>query len=263
MKSITIKSIDGIHLDAAIHPAKCTRSLGTVIQAHGITVDMDEGGMFVRLAESLASSGFDVLRFSFRGHGKSGGTQRGMTIAGEMLDLEAVVEYATKSFPAPLSIVSASFGAVSTCLLLDYLRDKLRGLVLWNPVLDLRKTFVHPTLPWGRQNFGKDSFQQLETRGYLLLDGTFETGRVLYEEMKRYNPYECFISSPVSSIIIHGDKDTYVPYDVSRVACQRHVNCNLFTIEGSDHGFDSKKREDTAIAITVEWLESIYPGVKS
>jgi alpha-beta hydrolase superfamily lysophospholipase len=34
---------------------------------------MDEGGMFVRLADRLAETGFSVLRFSFRGHGKSGG----------------------------------------------------------------------------------------------------------------------------------------------------------------------------------------------
>jgi alpha/beta superfamily hydrolase len=52
---------------------------------------MDEGGMFVRLADRLAAKGFDLLRFSFRGHGHSGGTQIGLTIAGEMLDLQAAL----------------------------------------------------------------------------------------------------------------------------------------------------------------------------
>jgi len=260
MRAAVIESIDGIHLDAIIHPTKTRISLGTVIQAHGITADMDEGGMFVRLAENLARSGFNVIRFSFRGHGKSGGTQRGVTIAGEMLDLESVFEYAMANLESPFSIVAASFGAVSACLLLNYMSEKLKALVLWNPVLDLHKTFVHPTLPWGRRNFGRESIQQLKSQGYLLLDGVFEIGRVLYEEMKLYNPYEYFINSTTPSIIIHGDMDSYVPYDVSRVASQRHPRCKLFTIEGSDHGFDSREKEDKAIEITTEWLTKICSG---
>ena len=35
--------------------------------------------------KKCADNGFDVVRFSFRGHGKSGGTQKEVTIAGEML----------------------------------------------------------------------------------------------------------------------------------------------------------------------------------
>ena len=93
------------------------------------------------------------------------------------------------------------------------------------------------------------------------MDGIFEIGRVLYEEMKLYNPYEYFLNSSIPSIIIHGDMDSYVPYDVSCVACQKHVNCRLFTIEGSDHGFDSRDKEDRAIEITLKWLESSYSGV--
>ena len=94
--------------------------------------------MFVRLADRLASEGFAVLRFSFRGHGHSGGTQRGVTIAGEMLDLQAATELALRGYGPPLRIVAASFGAVSTLLSLPYLRERLAALVLWNPVLDLR-----------------------------------------------------------------------------------------------------------------------------
>src|SRR5438067_5563309 len=114
MQQVELTSIDGTRLDAAWHPARAQGQRGVVVQAHGITADMTEGGIFVRLADRLAEADFHVLRFSFRGHGSSGGTQRGMTIAGEMLDLQAGIDYMADRFPGPLFIVAASFGAVST-----------------------------------------------------------------------------------------------------------------------------------------------------
>jgi len=258
MKPIKIRSTDGIELDAAIHATKRDKPLGCVIQVHGITADMDEGGMFVRLAERLTNNGFSVLRFTYRGHGKSGGTQKGVTIAGEMLDLQAAFDFAMETFDQPLAIIAASFGAVSTCLLLPYIEGRIRGLALWNPVLDLKRTFINPELPWGKQNFNNENTSQLISRGVLLLDGTFEIGRVLWEEMKLYNPYHYFVKSSIPAMIVHGDKDSYVPYSVSCAASQKRLQCELFTIEGSDHGFDGKEKEDQAIDITVNWLAKLF-----
>ncbi|MEV6325990.1 hypothetical protein AB0M45_33215 [Nocardia sp. NPDC051787] len=52
-----------------------------MLLVHGITVDMDEGaGIFVHLAERLTAAGFDVMRFTFRSHRNSGGTQQGVRI---------------------------------------------------------------------------------------------------------------------------------------------------------------------------------------
>ncbi|MGH3449436.1 MAG: alpha/beta hydrolase [Haloechinothrix sp.] len=146
MKPVDLVSVDGLRLDAALHPATSS-TVGVVIQAHGVTVDKDEGGMFVRLAESLAATGFTVVRFSFRGHGASQGTQEGVTIAGEMLDLQAAVELVRREHIEPVSIVAASFGAVPLTLSLAFIHD-LRSIVLWNPVLDLHRTFLEPELPW-------------------------------------------------------------------------------------------------------------------
>lgn len=257
MQSTKISSIDGIDLDVVTHSSLHTHPIGGIVQAHGITADMDEGGMFVRLADRLAETGFDVLRFTYRGHGRSGGTQRGVTIAGEMLDLQAALDFAPSKLAKPLAIVAASFGAVSTCLLLPYIKE-LHGLVLWNPVLDLKRTFVEPELPWGRCNFNEASIKHLNLHGYLLLDNSFEIGHVLYEEMKHYNPYRCFVESSIPSLIIHGNRDTYVPYDVSSAACHEQKNCRLYTIEGSDHGFDSREKEDKAITITIDWLCKLF-----
>jgi pimeloyl-ACP methyl ester carboxylesterase len=254
---LPLAAADGVPLDAVMHRSADRERRGAVILAHGITVDMDEGGMFVRLAECLAAEGFTTLRFSFRGHGKSGGSQRGATIAGEMLDLDAAVGRATQEHDGPLAIVAASYGAVSGTLSLPFL-DQLQSLVLWNPVLDLRHTFLEPELPWGRENFGPRQQEELRRTGVLLVDGTFELGRVMFQEMERYDPRQSFVESRVPALVIHGDRDSYVSYDIARSAGGEQ-GADFHTILGSDHGFDSPAREDEAIRTTVEWLVRRHP----
>lgn len=141
--------------------------------------------MFGRLADGLAGEGFGVLRFSFRGHGRSDGTQQGATIAGEILDLQAALDAAGKGSRC---LLAASFGAVPTCLSLPYREGVPRSLVLWNPVLDLHRTFVEPSLPWAVENFGPSQQALLASQGFFSVEGTFEVGRVLFEEIRRHRP---------------------------------------------------------------------------
>ncbi|APE36858.1 alpha/beta hydrolase [Nocardia mangyaensis] len=255
MDRFTLKSVDDVELEAAAHSSNAGSPRGSVLLVHGITVDLDEGGgMFVRLADQLVAAGFDVLRFSFRGHGNSAGTPRGVTVSGECLDLQAAVEEIRARFPGPLSIVAASFGAVATALSLPWLADRLHRLVLWNPVLDLNHTFLAPELDWGRENFGPEQQKVLEASGYLVVDGTFELGRVLFCEFASYRPLDRFAGSEVRSLIVHGDQDSAVSYEIAADAARSRPGTELHTVVGSDHGFDSREREDEAIRTTVAWL---------
>lgn len=255
---VELVAADGVSLDAVEHPAVGT-PVGAVVLAHGITVDMDEGGMFVRLAERLAGLGMRVLQFSFRGHGRSGGTSRGVTIAGECLDFQAAATYVRESYPdSPMSVVGASFGAVSAVLSLRHWQSSLRGLALWNPVLDLRHTFVAPELPWGLENFGPEQQNAMSERGFLSVDGEFALDHVLFDEFILYDPLSAFIRSRIPSLVVHGDSDTYVSYDIARSAAESRPETHMHTVRDSDHGFDSREREDKAIGATVDWLARLH-----
>ncbi|WP_336205249.1 alpha/beta hydrolase [Nonomuraea sp. LPB2021202275-12-8] len=246
--------MDGLPLEAAIHPSATQSDQGTVVYAHGITADLTEFGPAVRLADRLADAGFTVVRFSFRGHGRSGGTQRGMTVAGEMLDLRAVVEYAQIELPAPLTIAASSFGAVSTLLSLPWLGDRLHRLVLWRPVLDLHRTFIEPETPWGKENFSDEQVERLSTDGFFVLNGTFEVGSVLFEELRHYDPRSQFLKSSVPALVVHGDQDSLISYEIARETAESRESCTFHTVKGADHGFDSAEHEEDAIAATVAWL---------
>jgi fermentation-respiration switch protein FrsA (DUF1100 family) len=94
----------------------------------------------------------------------------------------------------------------------------------------------------------------LASQGFFSVEGTFEVGRVLFEEMRRYRPVDGFIDSRMPALVVHGDRDSAVPYDVAQAAANARVSCDFHTVHGSDHGFDSRAHEDEAIAVTVSWL---------
>lgn len=261
VQRVRVVAPDGIELDTAVHrPAPgAAAPRGTVLLVHGITADLDEGGAFVRLAERLSRRGLAVVRFSFRGHGDSGGGTRGVTIAGEMLDLEAVAAYAAERLPGPMTLVAASFGAVATGLSMPWLGPRLARLVLWNPVLDLRRTFLEPELPWGLANFGPTAMKALAETGQLPLGGRFTLGRVLFAEMERHRPiaaYAAAVGPP--ALVVHGDRDGYVSFDIARQAAAAVPGWEFHPVPGADHGFHSPEHEAEAIEATTRWLDTAY-----
>ena len=126
-----INSVDGIPLEGLLQAV--TPSLGSVLLVHGFSVDMHEGGAFDRLAGRLGAAGVAVARVSFRGHGGSGGTQWGMTISGERLDLSAAYDWMTVELRPPYGIIAASFGAVATLLQIHALTPSPCAVVLFEP----------------------------------------------------------------------------------------------------------------------------------
>ncbi|MFJ5613463.1 alpha/beta hydrolase [Streptomyces sp. NPDC093221] len=275
---VRVVASDGVELDAVVHrPASGapgtesgtgagtgagnrpgTRSgtgpEGTVLLVHGISADLDEGGAFVRLAQRLAEQGLTALRFSFRGHGESGGAPQGVTIAGEMLDLAAVTAYAERELPGPLAVVAASFGAVSTGLSMPWLGGRLARLVLWNPVLDLRRTFLEPELPWGLANFGAGPLKGLAEHGELLIGGRFALGRVLFAELAAHRPIDAYTAGGPPALVLHGDRDDCVSFDIARDVAATVPHWEFHPLPGAGHGFHSPEHEPEAIAVTARWL---------
>lgn len=248
-----IRTYDGIELDATL----CRpdgRSAGSVVLVHGITADKDENGLHRRLAHALAERGRESLRFSFRGHGESGGEQLGVTIAGEMNDLLSVLNSATLE-RASCSIVASSFGAVSTVALLGGMRaHRVDRLVLWYPVLDLADTFLEPHLPWGRANFGADMLAAAQVDGSLKVEDSFALPYALFAEMRSYDISSDFAALDTPTLVIHGTADGVVSFDIARRAGKTRPSASLIAVEGADHGFRRREEAELAIRETVAYL---------
>ena len=266
-KKVFYPSTDSVQICALLHePAESPK--GNVVLAHGITVDKDEDGesqagigAFVQLADALCNAQYNILRFDFRGHGESGGLQEEMTIAGELLDLTASMDYARKRWPLPTALLAASFGAPSAVM---YTADRqdIPCMVLWNPVLDLRRTFLEPDDPdgWAAQSFNPQGYAFLEEHGYMLLDGFFKLGKPLIGEMKKIKPFEYMKRIRCPVLTLHGDQDSYVPYEVAKKYARCNSQSEFVTVPGSEHGFGRPEDRQFVIPRTMEGIQRFIPS---
>lgn len=239
-KKIYFKSKDGIELCGVWNmPTKTTKKV--IILAHGITVDKNEDGVFTSLAKLLSSRGYAVLRFDFRGHGESKGQPIDMTIKGEILDIDAAVDIVRRQGYSDIGLVGASFGGgVATLYAAKYL-NKIKCLCLWNPCLNYDHCFLNPILPWLIKK--KDKMKaDLQNQGWTTLGSRkFVLSKRLFNEMSKLYPYKTIKKLKMPLEIIHGDKDTYVPYDDSKLSVKGMLNGRLVTIKNGEHGFHEPK----------------------
>lgn len=231
---------DGLRLDAVWHEG----GERAVVLAHGLTVDLEENGLYEPLAAALVERGLSVLRFSFRGHGKSDGADREMTIAGERRDLRAAVAWVGR----PVAVLGSSFGAVSVTLSCGELADAVRAVVLWQPVLDLRRTFLEPELPRGRELYGG------RTGGDVDIEGRFVLGAPLFEEFATERPIDAFMAAPQPALVVHGDADQHVSHEIARAVALRRPDTDWHSIPGAGHGFLAPGESAEVIETTVNWL---------
>jgi len=251
---LSYRSRDGVRLRGLLRKSDVEPLRGNAILAHGLNNDKDEDGSFVRLSQLLARNGYNVMRFDFRGHGDSKGNTQDVTVSGELSDFERTVQVLEEKTGTRgnLTIVASSFGASSSILYTSKNERLVTKLVLWNPVLDYDKTFLHAETPWGRTYFNPQGYKRLETLGYVTIPTTeFHIGRAMVDEFRKIKPYRILSKFKIPVLTIHGTLDQSVPYSVS-AKYGRPNSRSRFISHDCDHQFIGM--EDTVIRETVNWI---------
>lgn len=254
-QNIKINTKDNFELDVVFNEVE--NSEKAVIFAHGMTVDKDDEGIFVRAEPKLNELGLTTVRFDFRGHGKSSGSSiKDFTISGELLDLDTIVNYLKNKGYKWIGLAGASFGGGISALYAGENPNSISKLLLANPVLNYRKCFLEPTTPWTKEHF-KDVFKRIDKEGSVKIGSRqFAVGRKLFEEMKNYFPCKLLQKYQKPLLIVHGDKDT-------KVACQDVVDCfeklsspnkKLKILKGSEHGFHEEPFETQVVDMIVDFF---------
>ena len=186
-----------------------------IILCHGITVDKEEGGIFTKLAQELAKVGLAVFRFDFRGHGESEGNSVDMTIIEEEKDLESVVIFLKNLGYTSFGILGASFAGGVVSLFISKHQTIVKALVLWNAIIDYHD-LLKPKLPWSKKYFGKEQMRRLEEQEFIKIGSSqFRIGKSLFKELRKLKPWKELQKVKVPILFVHGDKDTYFPYQDS------------------------------------------------
>lgn len=235
-QKVRYRSEDGLHLSGVFNRPPSTKHFA--LMAHGITMDKNEwNNLHFKIANDLSNQAIGSFRFDYRAHGESEGEMRDMTVVGEYLDVKSSVKQIKQVWKKKIAIVASSFGAGSSILYAALHPANISCLVLLNPVIDYNATFLNPTVDWAKESFNRLGFKHLEEKGFLLLDGKYELGAKLIAEFELVKPYEFLKSLKCPVLTIHGDKDSMVPYKVSKKYGAPNKRSKFITIKNAEHGF--------------------------
>lgn len=240
-----------------------------VIYSHGFTSSgtkewkPDGTHKIVKTAARLRQLGFLVLRFDFRGLGKSEGKFMEKGITGEVKDLKAAVDFVRNRGCKETSLLGSSLGGAVSILNYDYVKPK--SMVLWNPATNLKPSFPYR------------GHSEEEIRGLTEAEGSieisddvtgkkYELGKSFLQELidikeglrsdldvqRTLTKIEC------PTLIIHGEKDEVLPIEKCREAFETIPATikEFIEIKGAGHGFrpPGSEYEQKAIEATVRWF---------
>lgn len=225
-----------------------------VILAHGITAEKTEDGIFEKFATKFLAPDFDAICFDFRGHGESSIPPRDTTIAGELLDLMAVLKWCEDAGYRRIGIVGTSFGgSISLLAIQSFGQASISALALWNPVINYRNTFTHATTPWGKTFFTQSDDRDLANVTSIAIPETdFKIGPKMIMEFLLLHPEQTVIPDSIPTLVIHGTADTLVPHQDSKSFCSARRGIEFLSLPNVDHGFDDSI--SVAYTETAEWF---------
>jgi pimeloyl-ACP methyl ester carboxylesterase len=116
--------------------------------------------------------------------------------------------------------------------------DRVRSLVLLNPLLNYKKRFVEDKPHWNNEQIDEEAGRQLAAQGFLPHSLTFKLGRPLLNEVFYVQRHLALPEIAAPTLFVHGTGDTFIPVASSREAVGRlRSESGLVEIEGAQHGF--------------------------
>jgi uncharacterized protein len=233
-----------------LHTPEATPAPG-LIMCHGFTGDKSESHrLFVNAARDFAAHGLAVLRFDFRGSGDSAGEFRDMTIATEIDDAQAALDFLASRpevDPSRLGVLGLSLGGCVAACLAGREPERVKALVLWAAVAHTKETFARVLPPF-------EGAEVLDLSGWGL-------GRAFLDDARRRRPLEEVARYPGEALIVHGGEDQTVPVsdaqDYQEVVGARS---RVVIVGGADHTFSHFDWKGQAIAASRDFLMAKLAG---
>jgi alpha-beta hydrolase superfamily lysophospholipase len=253
-----LKTPDGIKISTWI--AKPNNPMAIILICHGITVDSTEGGFFLTFEKELVKNNIGVVRFDFRCHGKSEGLPKDLTLHGEYLDVDTVYSEIIENFNIPKFIEATSFSGSAVIKKFSEIEKECNGLILWNPILNYKETFLIPSTPWVASILETRNNISLPNWAYARIPGSnyYLTNKMVKEFMEDIT-LDLLINIRRPIVGFHGDSDTKIPYKYIVEASKNNPNIQINILKGEAHGFKGKR--PFVMKKTIEWLiENIEDG---
>lgn len=228
---------DGLRLHARI---TCPPSPKAVfILCHGLATNCEEHGQFRALRDRATRAGFGVVRFDFRAHGASDGTNEDLRLVGLRRDADAIVQLVDQYFPrgVPTIALGVSFGGAAAVHLTRAARP-CAGLVLWYAVVDYRWHYAADSVVafTQRMRAAKSDADPAWADMPILGTGYYLPSGLIDEVAEDPTPKILrTMTQPV--LAYYGSRDTLVDIEPLRRIAAAQPNFDVRIAYGAAHGF--------------------------
>lgn len=215
----------GILAATLVQPAQADT---LVILMHGLLSHRDYR-FFKRMADDLAGEGIASLRFDFNGHGESEGKLQDMTVENELQDAQAVLDAVKQwSWVKHIIVEGHSLGGVVAGLLAAKNESDIQALIQISAA-----AVMHDDARNGK--IMNATYDPVRIPEYVRVFFVKKIGRAYLEAARDIDVFarSCTYSGPVC--LIHGKKDTIVPYRYSEQYHQQYPHSELHLIENENH----------------------------
>lgn len=219
-----------------------------VLGVHGFGGSSDDE-IQVSIAEEMVMFRSVSIRFDFPSHGYDPMVSEDFTLENCMESLIAVAAYVRQRYPEvnDLCIFASGFGAYVTLLCLQDLVEmpgKVK-LVVQTPSLRMDRTLLAMT------GLSQETLRALD-RYTIRRVRPFDISYHFYEELRSHNALESY---PIPMLILHGEKDAYIPMADIQNFHRINERSELAIIPGTSHRFMEEGAWDMVLDLTRDWFE--------
>lgn len=224
-KHVEIENVKGFTLRGYLELPENAKII--VVMFHGFTGNKTEhNGHFRNLSRMLASKNIASLRMDYHGNGESGGEFYDFNFDDAIDDALRMIDFAKKiDGIEKVQILGFSFGgAVASLVANDENCDKL---LLWSPagnMPDITKRRYENNL--------------ILENGNCYFSG-FEMSKNFVDSIINKNMYKNTSNFTKKVLVIHGRKDTSVPYLYGVRYAVSYYDSRLHIIDKSEHGYNA------------------------
>lgn len=196
---------------------------------------------YVRLSRLLEEKGIGSIRMDFLGSGQSDLLFKDMTFQDELESAKLIFQQVQNmKNVTDIYLLGHSMGGAIACELAKIYPQDIAKMCLWAPALNLPSAI----------EYLKGSLIQApyyDHNGFEVSQAFIDdiTSRDFYRDLDIYkNPL----------LILHGTKDTTVPYEISKRYLKAFYQPRFYPIEDATHNYDSLKHIETVIKQTYDFF---------
>ena len=248
LEDVYISSRDHLRLHGLLLPAQ-KPSGKLVIFHHGFTSNAMDNGTHAKFFHDL---GYDVLLLDLRAHGKSEGKYVGFGIL-DRFDTAEWVRWAKERFGENVKIIlhGTSMGAATVLMALGLkeIQDNVTAVIADCAYTSPADIFSHVM---------KYQYHVPVTSPIIKLNGIYSRAKAGYA-FSDYSTLDALKNNAVPVLFIHGEKDKFVPTDMSR---QNYDACpakkKLLIVKDAGHGSSLFENTELYQKTEKEFLDEVF-----